>query len=202
MTNKVVFINGPTRSGKDTAALIAVKHFGARTYKMAAPLKNAVSAFFGLDGYEERHLYETDAKDQKCDRLFGHIPRQVLIDFSERWAKPLFGSDVFGRHAIRFIQEPTQAPFTVISDSGFRSEAEPIVGWLGARRCLLIQLSRPGCTFEGDSRSYIELDDLGVTTVQVHNAHNKDIFELQIERAIRKWLDSFTNEPWTRPEYL
>lgn len=202
MTNKVVFVNGPKRSGKDTAALYAVKHFGARHYKMARPLKSAVAAFMGLDGYEEKRYFETDDKDIPCKRFFGHIPRQVLISFSEAWAKQVFGNDVFGRHAVRFIQEPTQAPFTIISDSGFRSEAEPVVGWLGARRCLLIQLSRPLCTFEGDSRSYIELDDLGVTTVQVHNAHSKEIFEMQIERVIRKWLDSFTNEPWTKPEHM
>lgn len=196
----MVFVNGPKRSGKDTAALFAVKHFGARHYKMAAPLKNAIASFFGLDGYEEKRYYETDEKDREAERFFGHIPRQVLISLSENWAKPLFGKDVFGRHAIRFIQEPTQAPFTVISDSGFRSEAEPIVGWLGAKRCLLIQLSRPGSTFEGDSRSYIELDDLGVTTVQIHNAHEKDIYEMQVERAIRKWLDTFQGESWIKPE--
>ena len=188
MSNKVIFVNGPKRSGKDTATLFAVKHFGARHYKMAWPMKSAVAAMFGLSHEEERHYFETDAKDAPQARFFGKSPRQVLIDYSERWAKQLFGDDIFGELAVRFIQSPTEAPFTIISDSGFRGEAARVVGWLGAARCMMIQLSRPGCTFEGDSRSYVDLTDLGVTTVELHNSHTRDIFEKQVEHVIGAWL--------------
>jgi len=54
-----------------------------------------------------------------------------------------------------------------VPDSGFREEAEAIVREAGAGDVLLVRLHRPGHGFSGDSRGYIDLDDLGVESCDV-----------------------------------
>ena len=50
----------------------------------------------------------------------------------------------------------------MVPDSGFREEAEVLVRKTGPENVLLKSLHRPGHGFEGDSRGYVDLSDLGV----------------------------------------
>lgn len=184
---KIVMLNGPPRSGKDEAVKALAKEFNIRHYKMSYPLKRTVRTFWNLTDDEEKYL---EAHKEDPQKIFaGRSYRQVQISLSEDWAKPVFGSDVFGIIARRALSIPTDTQFTVISDSGFFDEAVPLVRLTGPRSVLLIHISRPGTSFENDSRSYIELEQHGVTTVHVDN-HYPDTFlyHTKIVGVVRSWL--------------
>lgn len=186
--HKIVMLNGPAGSGKDTAAWALERKLNARHYKMAWPLKRAVQSFLGLSHDRYKEYFETSAKDKPSEQFGGKSPRSILISLSEDWAKRNLSPDIFGILAWNYISTPTDKLFTVISDTGFREECLPIVRGIGRSHVFVIQLSRPGCTYEGDSRSYVDLSDLGVTTTEIHNNHSQEIFEMQIVQTVEKWL--------------
>jgi len=188
MPKKVVFLNGPPYSGKDTAANFLHKHFMHAPYyatklKFSKPLKDACQALYGID-HDERKWLEQN-KEQPYDKLLGLSWRQSQIVMAEEWLKPTFGNDVLGRIAFRHFQQ-MPSNMALISDSGFEQEAVPLVQAFGPDNCLIVQLQREGCTFEGDSRSYWELPD--VTRVEVNNQFDLEMYEQQIVRIVSKWL--------------
>ncbi len=201
MTHKIILINGPPHSGKDTAGKILRRTHGARLYKMSRPLKDGLREFFGFSIDAMKLSVEPNKDDHVVD-LFkvawnSNILswREVQISLSEDWAKPLFGDDILGRIAVGYLMQLSSFDMTVITDSGFRDEALPLVTAFGADNILLIQLMREGCSFERDSRDYIKLDDLGVTTIQLNNRYplqpTDDMpitYEMQLSKAIRDWL--------------
>ncbi len=200
MTHKIILINGPPHSGKDEAGKILRRTRGARLYKMSRPLKEGLREFFGLS-IDAMKLSIEPNKDEHVVESF-RTPRdsvmswrEVQISLSEEWAKPCFGKDILGRLAVSYLRQPTSFNMTVITDSGFREEALPLIYAFGPENCLLITLSREDCTFEGDSRDYIELDDLGVTTVALNNRFpliaTDDMpitYEMQLSKTVRDWL--------------
>lgn len=182
----IILLNGPPRSGKDTAAAAIVEAMQAFHYKMSHPLKVAVPAFFGLE--DQKFALERQ-KDEKLQELFGVSFRQAQINLSEDWAKPTFGKDVFGHIAVRHLRNHSgPGRVCVVSDSGFVEEIVPIVDAFGHRNVLIIQLRRDGCTFEGDSRSYVDYN--GVTVQELYNKHDLEGFKAQIVRAVERWHDA------------
>lgn len=181
----IILLNGPPRSGKDTAAAAIVEAMQAFHYKMSHPLKVAVPAFFGLE--DQKFALERQ-KDEKLQELFGVSFRQAQINLSEDWAKPTFGKDVFGHIAVRHLRNHSgPGRVCVVSDSGFAEEVVPIVDAFSPRNLLIIQLRRDGCTFEGDSRSYIEVP--GVEIQELYNRHDLEGFKMQVVRAVERWHD-------------
>lgn len=179
-----VFVNGPPRAGKDVVVkqlLRAFRELWPNAYvtpmKNARPLKNAVAAFLQLDFVTAHHYYETAAKDMIADEFFGQTPREVLINFSETWAKPLFGDDIFGRllalqmrNKLQEHPHPTPVVF-LISDTGFQTEYDAVfVDGLRPDRTAYIRLSRPGTSFHGDSRTYITPHEQAGLTAFIANA--------------------------------
>ena len=175
MQPKIILVNGPPRAGKDTA--YEAYPDGVRC-KFAQAVKEGTHAAFGLDPKEYPMDVFEAVKDEPNVLFFGKTPREAYIAYSEMFMKPFTGDKmVFGKLLIRWIEtyeearEKAQAepvPF-IVTDSGFREEAEAIVGHFGAENVKLICVHRDGCTFEGDSRSYIDLTDLGVSTEDVVN---------------------------------
>lgn len=192
---KVILINGPARSGKDSLAHAFVRYVGgqllkAEVMKFAQPLKEGAHRLFGFP--HAKHDAFEDVKDQPQTYLHGKTWRQVYIAVSELLFKPLFGADIYGRMLADEIQvlrtvdasdgeQPTD--FYPISDSGFAAEAGAVVDRFGANNVLLVRLTRDGYTFAGDSRGYIELP--GVRTVEMNLG--KDLCDLDacVERLFR-----------------
>lgn len=161
---RVIFLNGPPRSGKDTAGQIIVDAVsGARAVKFAHTLKIATHALFAalhgrLPSVTEsaQSLYEF-CKDEPRDEFFGKTPREAYIAVSELLCKPLFGPKFFGTLlAARIAQQP-DVPLWVITDSGFADEAQPIIESVGRDNCTLVKMHRKGCTFDNDSRFWLSL---------------------------------------------
>jgi hypothetical protein len=162
---KLVFFNGPPRSGKDVAANITIHEIfdGAALHmKFAAPIKAAVNAFLNVFYAKDvEFFYETEAKNQPQPRFFDQTPREVLISFSEDWAKPQFGADIFGQLALRTLQKFVKLNWDlfVFSDSGFQHEFDVLYKICKPTNILVVQMHREDCTFNGDSRNYIDPRD-------------------------------------------
>ena len=166
---KIVLVNGPPRSGKDTAQS-AVD--GSIHLKLSQPVKEGAHTSFGLP----LDLYPADyfegSKDMPSDLFFGKTPRQVYISCSEDFVKKISeDTKVFGKILCNKIKNRSWAEDDVfiITDSGFEGEAESIVEEFGRDNVVLIRVHREGFTFEGDSRGYIYLDRLGVESFDVLN---------------------------------
>lgn len=195
---RIVFINGAPRSGKDSAGrlITGATRFGpCISVKFAAVVKERCHAIYqimnGL-GTPAPHDYFEDVKDRPSRRFFGQTPRECYKAFSERYMKPLHGKDIFGKFLLRELQKaegmPGRPELVLITDSGFREEAVPIVNWFGPLNCTLLRLHRQGYTYEKDSRGLIDLSDLGVLTVDV-NSPDGDMEGLL--ENIRRRLPSF-----------
>lgn len=90
--------------------------------------------------------------------------REMLIHVSEDVLKPLFGQDVFGKAAVKYLKSRTEdlTDPVVISDCGFVDEMFPIINFFGKENCHVIKVKRPGYNFGGDSRSYVDIEKLGL----------------------------------------
>lgn len=159
-----IILNGPPGSGKDTIAnhLEGYNSFEVYSFKKhlieIALLTSRVDYIDWWKRYNDR-----DLKDTPWDVLGGLSQRQYLIKISEEWIKPVHGESYFGdilAHEIKYEEADV-----VISDSGFDAEAVPVIQ-LGDT--LVVYLYRDGCSYEGDSRSYLS-PSLGSQTVTVHN---------------------------------
>lgn len=170
----VWFINGPPRSGKDTAGkLLAAMLGNAVVLKFATPLKLATHAamaiFNGKKEVAPIEHYDAVKDDETLEEFFGVSPRECYIQMSEMFSKPLFGNSFFGRLMIKQIEaaKAKGIQHMVITDCGFEVELAPVKAMYGAENCHLIQITRPGCGFDGDSRSYV-FDE----TIANHSVHN------------------------------
>jgi hypothetical protein len=195
MTNIVLF-NGPPRSGKDTAVSLVHSAYrrDAVPMKFADPLKAVTHSFAEFMGDKHGNVLsnEPGVKEHPNKFLLGKTPRQFQISVSEDWMKPVFGADVFGRIAEQQIKlyPEWQTRLFLFSDSGFRDEAAHLVNEFGADNVLLIRLHRRGCDFTLDSRSYIELADLGVTEVDLTNDATKEHLRETLLSTIKNWKEA------------
>ena len=171
---KLLLINGPPRSGKDTFFRFVCRQIqSCAEYKMARPLRDIFGALFCMNWIEQDIILE-EKKDEVIQE-FSMTPREILIMISEEWIKPAFGDHflgVIGKARIRKMKEDV----IVITDSGFDYEIEPLVDEFGYDNVYLVQLSRPDSTFENDSRSYIKTDTVKPTNIAIIN-NNGDLAE-------------------------
>ena len=182
---KVILLNGPARSGKDSLAnsftrLAHDEGLKAEVVKFAGPLKEMVHRAFGLP---EAHDSQESCKDTPLPQLFGKTPRQVYIALSETFMKPMLGTGIFGRllaDEIELLEKIAKedgepgADFYLVSDSGFFTEAAVVVDRFGLDNIILVHLERDGYDFTGDSRGYISLP--GVRTISFNLG--VDLFDL------------------------
>lgn len=205
---RVVLLNGPPRSGKDTIArrLVGFDVFASGVLveaKFATPLKEAASCMFPSVRWGAVRERDRDDPDKPHPALQGQTPRRVLIDLSENFFKPTFGVDYFGRraadhlrmlerHGIPLPGDPTdrgRVVGVVFSDSGFAIEAGPVVQAVGASNVLVVHLHRTGCTFAGDSRGYLPEGFAGGEGVKIVECHNETWDDLdKIALAVCDWL--------------
>lgn len=145
----VVLLNGPPRAGKDSLArMLMAKVPGTQLAKFAAPLKEHCARAWGVS---------LDWIEQNKDKPFraGKTFREVLISYSEYHMKSLFGPDVFGELLRDFILANPDVERWVVSDSGFADEAYVLIR--AGFDVRLVQVSRPGYDFSGDSRGWLKL---------------------------------------------
>lgn len=184
---KLVLFNGPRHSGKDVASLYCESAFDAHHFKMSGPIKAAIRAMFNF--HDDEIAYLEQIKTEPTFLLFGRGYVETQISFSESWAKQLFDPWIFGNLAARQIRDymrdnPDQKLY-VCSDSGFTTEAQPVIDIFGKENTLLVKIHREGKTFAGDSRSYIDIE--GVETVKLFNNGTVDEYHRAIKNLVTDW---------------
>ncbi len=182
---KVIFLNGPPRSGKDTSAIILQRYLPrAHRFGFADQLKTATHESLGLrDPFDH---YEP-IKDQQRHEFFGKTPREAYIAHSELYMKPVYGLDIFGKLWLRTALTAPNVAHWLIPDSGFAYEAQPVMEHYGQGNCLLIRIHRDGYDYKGDSRSYITLP---CETIDISNNASITELEVALRHAVGIWLKS------------
>lgn len=188
-------LNGPPRCGKDTIAakLMEDLHtkYGSKYHivkgKFATPIKVFVNTLVGANSW-----YEPDDKEQPGILISGQSLswRQACIKFSEEAVKPVFGQGVFGHIAavdgtmqaeMLTMAKDSRDLIIIMTDAGFTVECEVYHRTMKTRvhdrlggqhdiRTVVVQISRDGCSFTGDSRSYVS--PKGMPVFEVFNADN------------------------------
>jgi len=205
---KIILLNAPPRAGKDTAARSIISALREDGRERGVPA-NELPSYTDIVGFSHElkeltyrawghdlpHDAFEDHKSEGMAAFDGMTPREAYIDFSENVMKPRFGQGVFGRLFVRrlaHLKKLGDERVIVVPDSGFVPEAEEVVDAFGADDVLLVKIDahRRGCTYAGDSRSYIALP--GVQTITVENNRagtiGKAVFQHDIQRAVRGWL--------------
>ena len=194
---KIFLFNGPPGSGKDTAANIIEDLLDdVYLYKMAYPLKESCHKLLGLTGsleeleYLKEHVLEFSlprdfvehnktlqkplkievATHEQCQITL----RQLYIHISENLMKPLFGPEIFGKLAVKYITQ-NDSKYVAISDCGFKSELEPLLKTFDLEDFILIKLYRNGKSYVNDSRNYINIPE--IQTIELNN--NGSILDLK-----------------------
>lgn len=152
---RFIIFNGPPRVGKDTLGKMLFEHLvssGEACWvdKFAKPIKDSVAAMFSLTDAQREYYFETPEKDQPQKVFFGRTPRDVLIEFSERYAKLSFGNGIFGKLCLR--RNPGDW-IVIITDGGFQAEVNELEK--AGCDCLVVQVCRTGLSFSGDSREWV-----------------------------------------------
>lgn len=168
---KVLLLNAPPRSGKDTLARMIAEKIPDRcaVIGFAHHLKRMVhGVYLGREGWDLDPNYFDAVKEQPQEILTGMSWRQAYIHYSEFVIKPLHGKEWFGEQFMRAARA-TKKDLIIVPDSGFAEEAARVIREVGHKNVRLVQLYREGCDYTGDSRSYIDLFSWGVRNVNVRN---------------------------------
>ena len=181
----IILLNGPPGSGKDMAATYFKKDIpNAVECKMSKPLKAAFRAMFNFGDIQSRTMLN-EMKDHPHESLNEYTPRRVQIELYS-WMEERFGNDILAQAFIREV-EKTPANYIIVTDGGMQAEDDCVVNHFGRDNVKCIQLSRPGCSFDNDSRHYLDCDALGIDMLRISNEHELDIYRRQLQRAWIKW---------------
>jgi hypothetical protein len=179
-----VILNAPPCAGKDTLAdvLCDLKYTQDDLNFTKAEFKGALysiaSAVSGVRRSEVVRLCQHRVlKDTLQVPAFdGRTPREYLIFISETLIKPTMGAAYFGRAVVQSIRNIQPGTDVVFSDGGFPAEIPPLVEEFNGH-VVVIRLHRPGYTFAGDSRTYLDktcgtphIFDVGLAAGEVDQA--------------------------------
>lgn len=164
MMVKILLVNGPPRSGKDTVGSFFSGRPNVLVTKFAKLVKEQAHRLWGVPGLP--HDFFEDQKNIKHTCFEGLTPREAYIAISERFFKPLFGVGYYGEKMRTEINNHKPG-LAVITDSGFVPEGIVLANEFGSENMLMIQLKRKFCTFSDDSRSYVRIP--GVKTCEITN---------------------------------
>lgn len=176
--NPIILLNAPPNAGKDTIAHRLAEELSLPHVEFKSKLFELALSISGLTQEQWDSLYTRDLKESPSDELWGMSPREFLIDISERMVKPVCGRDYFGVQAAKVAKDGG-----VFSDSGFNEEASTLVDVLGGDRVFCVRFTRDGCTFEGDSRSFLTTESIQYYLDTTNNGSVESIVE-----EIRQWV--------------
>lgn len=183
MGKRIVILNCPPRSGKDTIAEEFVKrhNFGMMSFKYH--LKKIALLISAIPLYMWDHRYERE-KDKPWELLNGLSQRQYLIKISEEWVKPLHGKEYFGQRVVEDISRSGLDSF-ILPDGGFKEEMKPVLNEYGPNSVLILQWGRAGSSFDNDSRDWVtdfpevtrKMERDNDTTIEDHYMAVKEVID-------------------------
>jgi hypothetical protein len=154
--SKIILFNAPPGSGKDIAVEYLSDKYGVFPCSFKTHLFHITQAIYNIDYDTWNHWYTREGKELPREELNGLSPRQALIHVSENVIKPNFGKDFFGKHEATWLKKHLfDGQIAAFSDCGFDEEVIPLIEAFGKENVFICFLSRPNCSFEGDSRNYV-----------------------------------------------
>jgi hypothetical protein len=198
---KIILLNGPPSSGKDTAAKFVCQHFRENNYgngiglrplidRMSMPIKRAFAGTMGLPITEDGIVEPWESRKEEVIHEFGVSYRQWQIAFSEKFLKG-YREEIFGRLLVARIKrrfEKGIANLIVVPDCGFSIEIDVLYEEFEREDILLVRCHRDGFTFQRDSRSYVRAPK-GCAVGDLMNS-DKDAYLALVERVVKTWLES------------
>ena len=196
---KIILFNGPPKSGKDTLADIIKLEYNYPKHQFKDRLYEIGSKIARMD----LETYKSICSDRDIKDVNGAIrgwegtPREHLIYVSEDVIKPLFGDEYFGKTLAdisSYIYGITGSGGLyggiVVPDSGFMKELYPLCDITPMEgnpiEIHVVQLTKDGCSFEGDSRSYLDKREMAGMTFSINPIfHNIDVVHGDIEGTIK-----------------
>lgn len=173
-TKPIIVMNAPPHSGKDFLTdYIIQSYLDVDHYEFKTPMYQMAAKLMGLSLYTFTRNYNTEGwKDTPNPLCNGKTVRELMIAISESMVKPFFGKDYFGDYAarqIKEVEEETHCQFTsVFSDGGFDSEVR-VLARAFPGRVVVVRIHRDGTSFDGDSRSFLEDDELYFNSLDIEN---------------------------------
>lgn len=155
----IFLFNGPPGSGKGEACNYMARVYPWYVKKMSFKTKlvELTQLLYNVSPELWDDWYTREGKEMSRKELNGLSCRQALIHISEDIIKPNFGKDYWGKALMNNL--PTNNTTDVfIDDAGFVEEVTPIIDKVGQDNVVLIHIHREGCSFKGDSRSWIPDD--------------------------------------------
>lgn len=160
---KVIILNGPPNSGKDTIgeALMEllrrdhnVKFSDLYHGQFKKVLLEILSKTLRISEHALMEIYNNrELKETPLPMFGGHSIREAMIAISENYIKPIFGKDYMGR--VELAQIRTSKPkYAIYTDGGFIDEIRPLLADPSIE-LYIIQIYRDGCSFAGDSRGLL-----------------------------------------------
>ena len=184
---RILILNGPPRSGKDSLAnhIVSLNPLW-RHLKFASTLKQMTHRLYNIPE-EYAKAYEKD-KETPRPEFYGLSARQAYINVSEQYIKPTHGTDFFGQALATQIEKYLSSTIYhnfVISDGGFWDEILPLILKFHASAITVVYLSREGSNWSKDSRNYISQDKLDFYEVQTVAISNEGDKEEYLTRATK-----------------
>ena len=148
---KVLILNGPPSSGKDSLAEVMDILFDAQRRSFKTHLVELTHCFYGINRGQWDEWYTTEGKEVPRQELDFQSCREALIFVSETVTKPNFGDGYFGQALLSSM--PDDGSVYVLSDGGFPAEVKPFLD--RGYQVVVARLHREGHTFANDSRRYL-----------------------------------------------
>jgi hypothetical protein len=195
---KLIFLNGPPRSGKDSAAFAICKtleRWGlpCEHDKLSAPIKRAFAGLVDAPMQTPFNVYYYEAHKEEPIPMLSHKSyRKWQIEFAECFIRPLYGETTFSKLLEgRCKNGPLDMDsIIVVSDCGFQEEVDYLCASPVFTEALLIRCLREKCTFDGDSREYISPnpEDKHVVFRVAYNDGSLADWEHKVTSYVGKWL--------------
>ncbi len=188
----LIGLSGPPRSGKDSVGVALAHRIRERhpvtvcVRALSMPMRKTIYAMIGKE-YTLDH-YET-SKDIPLPELGGRTIRQAMIALSEEHVKPSYGQGFWSSSLLNTLPIEGGTRVIIVTDMGFAAEVDVFVKAFGAENCMWPQITRPHCTFEGDSRSYVGRSEQ--RTAIIHEGESLDQVTAAAEKTYRRMLDQF-----------
>lgn len=181
----VIILNGPPRSGKDTAAQV-FEGLGYQHLKFSSTLKLEAHR---RNGMEDRPIDHFELlKDTPLEEFNGKTPRQVYIEVGAQMRAKM-GPQVFGEMIAKEIQTSNSKRF-IISDLANMDELSPLLHQEGIQT-QVIRLHRVGKSFDGDSRTYVT--DANLDALDIANDGDVALFHKKMNAIANNVLHKIVN---------
>ena len=171
---KIIITNGPPRSGKDTLCNLILE--GITDHDLI-PLSYKKTLYVGVArryGLSVEAVYQMNAdtliKDEPSHLFGGKSVRQALIFESEEVIKKELGPQGVAIQTFKLLEEEygkerLKNAVLYCSDGGFNSELDAAYDFfgIGVEDVYIIRMLREGCSFEGDSREFLDHPDIVIS---------------------------------------